>query len=158
MTFFVSYNVNLVSSAIHAECAQPLRKRTDTTHDQDCVLQANVQVCTACMDVSLLKTCMNFNTPPLAQVALFDTSFASDTRMKTRLPTQSVQASECRSDLQRLMFHHSLVLRKRLLSLSSSRVVGLLIGVCKVCSPNRAMSQYSRNFVLLVALALPLLC
>ena len=51
--------------------AQSVRTRTDTTLDQDCVLKATVQVCTACMIVSLLTTCMNFNTPPLAQVAPF---------------------------------------------------------------------------------------
>ena len=44
-----------------------MRIRTDTTLDQDCVLKATVQVCTACMVVSLLTTRMNFNTPPLAQ-------------------------------------------------------------------------------------------
>ena len=51
------------------KCAHSVRIRTDTTLDQDCVLKANVQVCTACMIVSLLTICMNFNTPPLAQVA-----------------------------------------------------------------------------------------
>ena len=75
-----------------------LRIRTDTTLDQDCALKATVQVCTACMDVSLLKTCMNVNTPPLAQVAPCDARFASQTRKKERLPTQSVQAPECLSD------------------------------------------------------------
>ena len=62
------------------ECAQSVRIRTGTTLDQDCVLKATVQVCTACMDVSLLTTCMNFNTPPLAQIAPFDARFASQTR------------------------------------------------------------------------------
>ena len=47
------------------------KKRTDTTLDQDSVLKANVQVCTACMIVSLLTTCLNLNTSPLAQVAPF---------------------------------------------------------------------------------------
>ena len=42
------------------ECAQSVRIRTDTTLDQDCALKATVQVCTACMDVSLWTTCMNF--------------------------------------------------------------------------------------------------
>ena len=50
--------------------------RTNTTLDQDCALKgtvfvytsrtvclkAIVQVCTACMDVSLLTTCVDFNT------------------------------------------------------------------------------------------------
>ena len=54
------------------ECAHSVRIRTDTTLDQDCVLKATVQVCTACMVVSLLTTCMSFNTPPLAQIAPFD--------------------------------------------------------------------------------------
>ena len=39
-----------------------------------------MQVCTACMVVSLLTTCMNFNTPPLAQNAPFDARFATQTR------------------------------------------------------------------------------
>ena len=51
--------------------AQSVRIRTYTTLDQDCVLKATVHVCTACMIVSLLTTCMNCNTPPLAQVAPF---------------------------------------------------------------------------------------
>ena len=62
------------------ECAHSARIRTDTTFDQDCGLKANVQVCTACMVVSLLTTCMNFNTPPLAQNAPFDARFATQTR------------------------------------------------------------------------------
>ena len=52
-------------------CDDSVRIRTDTTLDQDCVLKATVQVCTACMIVSLLTTCLNLNTPPLAQVAPF---------------------------------------------------------------------------------------
>ena len=51
--------------------AHSVRIRKDTTLDQDCVLKATVQVCTACMIVSFLTTCMNFNTPPLAQIAPF---------------------------------------------------------------------------------------
>ena len=44
------------------------------------------------MDVSWLTTDMNFNTPPLAQIAPFDATFASQTR---KMPTQlqSVEAS-----------------------------------------------------------------
>ena len=45
-----------------------VRIRTDTTLDQDCVLKANVHVCTACMSVSLLTTCLNLNTLPLASI------------------------------------------------------------------------------------------
>ena len=62
------------------ECAHSVRIRTDAALDQDCALKATVQVCTACMVVSLLTTCMNFNTPPLAQIAPFDARFASQTR------------------------------------------------------------------------------
>ena len=80
------------------ECAQSVRIRTDTALDQHCALKATLQVCTACMDMSLLTTCMNFNAPPLARIAPFDARFASQTRKKARLLTQSVQASECRSD------------------------------------------------------------
>ena len=48
-----------------------MRIRTDTTLDKDCVLKATVQVCTACMVMSSLTTCVNFNTPPLAHVCPF---------------------------------------------------------------------------------------
>ena len=95
------------------ECAQSVRTRTDTTLDQDCVLKATAHVCTACMVVSLLTTCVHLNTPPLAQIAPFHARFASQTRKKARLPSRSVQASECGS-----VYHRSLVLEKRLLSLS----------------------------------------
>ena len=102
------------------ECAHSMRIRTDTTLDQECVLKATVQVCTACIVVSLLTTCMNFNTPPLVQIAPFNATFVSQTRKyrstkKLRkqvchlilvCTTQSVQAwstasltiPECRSD------------------------------------------------------------
>ena len=93
----VSHAVDLFLETF-TECAHSVRIRTGTTVDGDCALMATVQVCTACMVVSLLTTCMNFNTPPLAQIAPFDARFASQTRKKARLPTQSVQASECRSD------------------------------------------------------------
>ena len=43
------------------ECAHSVRIRAETTLDQDCVLKGTVQVCKACMVVSLLTTCMNFN-------------------------------------------------------------------------------------------------
>ena len=52
-------------------CEDSVRIRTDATLDQDCVLKANVHICTACMIVSLLTTCLNFKTPPVAQVAPF---------------------------------------------------------------------------------------
>ena len=54
------YAVNLILEPL-TKRAQSVRIRTDTTLDQDCVLKATVQVCTACMIVSLLTTCMNFN-------------------------------------------------------------------------------------------------
>ena len=52
----------------------------------------------------------------------------------------------------RLVYSHSMVLKKRLFSLSSSRVSGLQLGP-KSWSPRRATSQSSRKFALLVALA-----
>ena len=45
----------------HSKRAQSVRIRTDTTLDQDCRLKATVQECTACMILSLLTTCVNFN-------------------------------------------------------------------------------------------------
>ena len=115
-------------------CAS-VRIRTDTTLDQDCVLKATVfvctsctvclratvQVCTACMDVSLLTICVNFNTPPLAQVAPFDARFASQTRKKARLPTRKRSSFRVSKRPSWLMYNHSLLLKKRLLSLCHPR-------------------------------------
>ena len=42
-------------------CDDSVRTRTDTTLDQDCVLKALVQLCTACVIVSLFTTCLNLN-------------------------------------------------------------------------------------------------
>ena len=119
-----------------------VRIRTDTTLDQDCVLKATVQVCTACMIMSLLTTCLNFNTPPLAQVAPFrckirESNAGSTTGHKTqqaRLPADCglhnstfpslvnciLTVPECQSD------HHgsstsTMVLTKCLLSLYHPR-------------------------------------
>ena len=122
-----------------------VRIRTDTTLDQDCVLKANVHVCTACMIVSLLTTCLNLNTPPLGCTFSMQDSQVkrgSTTGHKTqqaRLPAESdlhnstfpslvnciLTVSECQGD------HHgsctsTMVLPKCLLSLSSSRILGLL--------------------------------
>ena len=128
------------------EYTHPVKIRTETTLDQDCVLNATVQVCRGCMIVSLLTTCMNFNTPPLAQVAHFS---IQESRVKRRskighktqqgrLPTDSdlynstfpslvsciLTIPECRSD------HHGSCTSKAQsvcsLSLLSSRVIGLL--------------------------------
>ena len=41
-------------------------------------------ICTACMIVSLLTTCLNLNTPPLAQVAPFS---MQDSRFKRKSTT-----------------------------------------------------------------------
>ena len=104
---------------------------------------------------------------------LFDARFASQTRKyhstkKLRkhvcqlilaCTTQAFKPGQLHLDHCRvsnrspwLVYNHSMVLKKRLLSLSSSRVIGLCLG-SESCSPSRATSQSSRNFVLLVALA-----
>ena len=94
------------------ECAQSVRIRTDMTLDQECVLKATVfvfttrtvclkatvQVCTACMDVSLLTTLFVSQHSSSRAGCNFDARFASRTWKKARLPTRSVQAPECRSD------------------------------------------------------------
>ena len=72
-------------------CGDSVRKRTDTTLDQDCVLKANVQVCTACMIVSLLTTCLNLNTPPLAQAAPFRCKIR-ESNAEVTLDTKTQQA------------------------------------------------------------------
>ena len=121
-----------------AECAHSVRIRTDTTLDQDCVLKATVQVCTARMVVSLMTTYMNFNTPPLAQIAPFDARFASQKRkyhstkklrnhvcqMILVCATQAFKPGQLHLGHSRvskrppwLVYNHSMVLNKRLLSL-----------------------------------------
>ena len=108
-------------SLLEPLCAFSEDKKTDTTLDQDSVLKATVLVCTACMDVSLLTTCMNFNTPPLVRIPPFlmqrlvkqnaEVPFNKETE-KARLPTDSclynskrpslvnciLTIPECRSD------------------------------------------------------------
>ena len=127
------------------ECAHSVRKRTDTTLDQDCVLKATVQVCTACMIVSLLTTCTNFNTLLLAQVAPFlckiresNAEVPSNRETeKARLPTDAclynstfpklvnsiLTTSECRSD------HHG----------SCSSTAWSRKSVCSLCHPRASL-------------------
>ena len=152
------------------ECAHSLRIRTDTTLDQDCVLKATVQVCTACMVVSLLRTCLNFKTPLLAQIAPFDTSFARQTRKyrstkKLRkhvcqlilvCTTQAFKPGQLHLDHSTvskrspwLVYNHSMVLKKRLFSLSSSRVIGPRKVVRQV---GESVSIHEISFCLLVFL------
>ena len=115
------------------------RIRTDTTLDQDCVLKATVFVYTSrtvCLEatvqelysvhVSWLTTDMNFNTPPLVQIAPFDARFASQARKKAHLPTQlqSVEASTTARVPSQLGAE-----KASALSPSSSRVIGFLIGL-----------------------------
>ena len=68
--FVSQHAVNLYLEPL-TKWAQSVRIRTDTALDQDCVLKATVQECTACMILSMPTTCLNLNTPPLAQVAPF---------------------------------------------------------------------------------------
>ena len=145
------------------ECAHSVRIRTDTTLDQDCVLKATVQVCTACMVVSLLTTCMSFNTPPLAQIAPFDAKFASQTRKYHS--TKKLRKHVCHFKAFKLQRVQAITMalvqaqhgpeKASALSLSSSRVIGLIKVVRQA---SKATSQSSRNFALRVALALLLLC
>ena len=71
--FVSQHAVNLFLEPLRSVriCDDSVRIRTDTTLDQDVVLKATVQVCTACMIMSLLTTCLNLSTPHLAQVAPF---------------------------------------------------------------------------------------
>ena len=52
--------MDLFLETVHAECAHSARIRTDTTLDQDCVLKATVQVCAACMVVSIVDNLYEF--------------------------------------------------------------------------------------------------
>ena len=72
-----------------------------------------------------MTTCMNFNTPPLAQIAPFDARFASQTRKEAPPPTQlqSVEASTT----ARVPSQPSPE-KASALSPSSSRVIGFLVG------------------------------
>ena len=143
-----------------------MRIRTDTTVDQDCVLKATVQVCTACMIVSLLTTCPNLNPPPLAQVAPFsmqDSRVKRESKMDTKLskhacPTDSglynstfpslvsrtLTTPECRSD------HHG----------SCARTAWSRLSVCSLYPPRASsVHEMSQCFLLLLcSLVLLLLC
>ena len=117
--------------------------KTDTTLDLDCVLKATVQVCTACMIVSWLTTCMNFNTPPLAQVAPLRCKIREsnvEVKLETKFSkhvcqlilvctTQRFQLhldySRVSKGSPRLVYKHSMVPTKCLLFLSSSRFIRL---------------------------------
>ena len=91
-------------------------------------LKATVQVCTACMFVSLLTTCVNFNSPPLTQIAHFDAIFASQTRKKARLPTQKAFKLQSVETTTTARVQTQLGSEKAsALSPSSSRGIGLLI-------------------------------
>ena len=119
-------------------------------------LKATVHVCTACMVVSLLTTCVHLNTPPLAQIAPFHARFASQTRKKARLPSGSVQASECRS-----VYHHSLVLKKRVLSLSLTVILARhwsLIGLSKLFAKSGDPSVFTQKRVACCSCFAPCSC
>ena len=138
---------------------------TDTTLDQDSVLKANVQVCTACMIVSLMTTCLNLNTPPLAQVAPFrckiresNAEMPLDTKLSKHVcQLWSVQLnvskpgqlhldhSRASKRSRRLVNKHSMVPTKRLLSVSSTRILGLL----RVLRQSSHLSSVSSQFFLL---------
>ena len=133
-----------------------------------------MQVCTACMVVSLLTTCMNFNTPPLAQVAPFgrkirdpnaEIPFNKEAE-KARLPTASClynsklawTLGQLHLDHSRvskrspwLVSNHSMVFKKRLFSLSPCHPRASLGSnwALKVVRQVGATSQSSRNFALL---------
>ena len=81
------------------------------------------------MDVSWLTTDMNFNTPPLAQIAPFDARVASQTRKKAHLSTQ-LQGVEA-STTARVPPQPGPE-KASALSPSSSRVIGFLIGLSKL--------------------------
>ena len=110
--------------------------RTETTDDQDWGLKATVHVCTACIVVSLSTTDQNFVTPPLTKIAPFDARFASiiaEEFKQFTVPTQNG-------------------LKKKVLSLSSSRISGL-----KKFSPAPNLASINvQNFALHFAIALHL--
>ena len=145
----------------HCRVYASTRIRTDTTLDQDCVLKATVfentsrtvclkaivQVCKACMDVSLFTTCVRVRRGRIHK---------TQTQNLSVLPTDSCTYNS--------VYKHNLVLKKRLLCLRHPRAsLGPWLG-SQSRSPSGAISQSSQSFVLLVALALllalevPLLC
>ena len=91
-----------------------------------------MQACTACMVMSLLTTCMHFNTPPLAQIAPFDARFASQTR-KYRSTCQLILVCTTQSLLERLV--------DCILTIPVCRS-GLLLG-SKSCSPSEATTVFT---------------
>ena len=80
---------------MHEACAVSEGKNRYYTWSRLCTeskcLKATVQVCTACMIVSLLTTCMNFNTPPLARVAPFRCKIR-ESNAEVTLDTKTQQA------------------------------------------------------------------
>ena len=58
----VRHNMTWIVFLSQSRVCASMKIKTDATLDQDCVLKATVEVCTACMVVSLLAPCMNFNT------------------------------------------------------------------------------------------------
>ena len=59
--FVSQHAVNLFLESLRSVriCDDSVRIRKDTALDQERVLKANVHVCTKCMIVSLLTTCLN---------------------------------------------------------------------------------------------------
>ena len=132
--------------------------RTETTLDQDCVMKADVHVCTACVIVSLLTTCLNLNTPPLAQVSPFRCKIResnAEVPMDSKLNKHVCQLIALRVQAWSTASwpfhnvkgdHHGRVRAhvptKRLLSRSSSRILSLL----KVLRKFTAWRQTIHNF------------
>ena len=82
------------------ECARSERIRTDTTLDQDCVLKAAVQVCTASLIVSLLTTCMNFKSKKKRH------NFSKKNERKTGFSKSGIWSGKC---LKRHKYDNSII-------------------------------------------------
>ena len=113
-----------------------------------------MQVCTACTVVPLLTTCMNFNTPPLSQIAPFEAKFGV-----TRA-TQAFRSGQLHLDHSRvskrspwLVYKQNMVPKKRLLSLCHLRAsLGFDWALKVVRQVGRSISIHEISYCLLLML------
>ena len=112
------------------ECPQSVRIRTDNTLDQDSELKATVQVCTACMDVSFLTTCMHFNNSSSRADCTFRCkSRESNTEEKHVCQLKAFKLQSVEATTAARVPSQPGPEKASALSLSSSRVIGLQVGL-----------------------------
>ena len=142
-----------------------VRIRTDTTLDSGLWTESK-RARTYSMMVSLLTTCLNLNTPPLAQVAPFRCAgIPLDTKLSKHIcqlilvcTTQTFPSlvyciltiPECQSDHHGSCTRTAWFLGKCLFSLSSSRFSGLLIVLRQFSTWRQSVHKISYCLLLLL--------